>query len=172
MSTTRPCPWDPFLRVTSTTIILTGYPICGAASATPGEASRVSRRSWTRSDKAGSVRLTGIAGCLRMGSGYRRMGRTATIGGLELDALDGPQGDVHPQCWLQTLEGSLESVRLFPARQMDLEDHHVNWTVLRADHPGIQVRDVAALVRYHAGDGRYDSGTVCAVDREQEVRGL
>src|SRR5438128_1757508 len=99
------------------------------------------------------------------------MGRTATSR-LKLDALDGLQSDVHPQGWLQTLERSLESVRLFPARQMDLEDHHVNWTVLRADHPGIQVRDVAALVRYHAGDGRYDSGTVCAVDREQEVRGL
>src|SRR2546427_1419919 len=82
------CPWAPFLRVTSTTMIFTGYPIWGAASATPGEASRVSSRSWTTSGNVGSVRLTGDVGRFRMGSGYRRMGRTDTSR-LKLNALDG-----------------------------------------------------------------------------------
>jgi len=70
--------FEAYRRVFQNPIILTGYPICGAASATPSEAARVSSRSWMRSCNAGSVRQTGTVGRLRMGSGYRRMGRTAT----------------------------------------------------------------------------------------------
>src|SRR5438309_5491231 len=122
-STTRP--WhERALRwpVTSRANARTPTPICGAASPThAGDARIVSTRSTATARAAPLTASNGTVGRLRIGSGSRTTGRTATRHPLEDVGLGRVEADVDAHLRRQLLQLRTEVASVRRGRDRDLE---------------------------------------------------